>query len=333
MVVSPLSGKSYLFTFLQVVFVVLGSMHAARAEQTPYRIGLVSPGSASSMAPRVEALKSGLRDHGYVEGQNITIEYRWGEGKDERVRGLVSDLMNLKVDMFLTHGVLATRAARDASATIPIVCFDCGDLVATSLVESLSRPGGNITGVTLIHPDMSGKRLELLKEMIPGLARVAVLYNAGNPVAEPELRSTQDAARALKLHLQSVGVKDPSEIELAVTSMTGERADALIVLSDAAFLGRQRQIAELVAANRLPTIFWTGDYAKVGGLVGYGPDGVAIARRAASYVDKILKGAKPRDLPIEHPIKFELVFNLKAANALGLTIPPALLGRADDVIE
>jgi putative ABC transport system substrate-binding protein len=285
------------------------------------------------MAPRVEALKSGLLDHGYIEGQNITIEYRWGDGKDERVSGLVSDLMNLKVDMFLTHGVLATRAARDASATIPIVCFDCGDLVATSLVESLSRPGGNITGVTLIHPDMSGKRLELLKEMIPGLARVAVLYNSGNPVAEPELRSTQEAARTLKLDLQSIGVKDPGAVERAVTSMTRERADALIVLSDAAFLGRRRQIAELVAANRLPTIFWTGDYAKVGGLVGYGPDGVAIARRAARYVDKILKGAKPRDLPIEQPTKFELVINLKTARHLGLTVPPSLLARADEVIE
>jgi putative ABC transport system substrate-binding protein len=285
------------------------------------------------MASRVEALKNGLRDLGYIEGQNITMEYRWGDGKDERVPGLVSDLMNLKVDMFLTHGVLATRAARDASATIPIVCFDCGDLVATSLVESLSRPGGNITGVTLIHPETSGKRLELLKEMIPGLARVAVLYNSGNPVAEPELRSTQDAARMLRLDLQSVGVKGPSAIEDAVTSMTRERADALIVLSDAAFLGRRRQIAELVATNRLPTIFWTGEYAKAGGLVGYGPDGVAIARRAASYVDKILKGTKPRDLPIEQPTKFELIFNLKAAHALGLTIPPALLARADEAIE
>jgi putative ABC transport system substrate-binding protein len=308
-------------------------MLAAQAEQIPYRIGLVSPGSASSMASRVEALKNGLRDLGYIEGQNITMEYRWGDGKDERVPGLVSDLMNLKVDMFLTHGVLATRAARDASATIPIVCFDCGDLVATSLVESLSRPGGNITGVTLIHPETSGKRLELLKEMIPGLARVAVLYNSGNPVAEPELRSTQDAARMLRLDLQSVGVKGPSAIEDAVTSMTRERADALIVLSDAAFLGRRRQIAELVATNRLPTIFWTGEYAKAGGLVGYGPDGVAIARRAASYVDKILKGTKPRDLPIEQPTKFELIFNLKAAHALGLTIPPALLARADEAIE
>jgi putative ABC transport system substrate-binding protein len=316
----------------QVILVILWSVQA-QAEQAPYRIGLVSPGSASSMAPRVEALKNGLRDHGYLEGQNITIEYRWGDGNDERMPRLVSDLMNLKVNMFLTHGVLATRAARDASATIPIVCFDCGDLVATSLVESLSRPGGNITGVTLIHPDMSGTRLELLKEMIPGLARVAVLYNSGNPVAEPELRSTQDAARTLKLHLEPIGVHDPNAVERAVTSMTPRRADALIVLSDAAFLGRRRQIAELVAANRLPTIFWTGDYAKVGGLVGYGPDGVAIARRAASYVDKILKGAKPRDLPIEQPIKFELVINLKTAMALGLDVPQTLLARADEVIE
>ena len=317
----------------QVILLVFGSMYAAQAEQTRYRIGLVSPGSASSMAPRLEALKNGLRDHGYVEGRNITIEYRWGDGKDERVPGLVSDLMDLKIDMFLTHGVLATRTARNASATIPIVCFDCGDLVATGLVESLSRPGANITGVTLIHPEMSGKRLELLKEMISGLARVAVLYNSANPVAEPELRSTQEAARKLKLRLQPVGVKDPSATEEAIMSMIRERAEAMVVLSDAAFLGRRRQIAEFVAANRLPTIFWTGEYAKEGGLVGYGPDGIALARRAAGYVDKIVKGAKPKDLPIEQPIKFELVFNLKAANALGLTIPPTLLTRADEVIE
>jgi putative ABC transport system substrate-binding protein len=180
---------------------------------------------------------------------------------------------------------------------------------------------------------MSGKRLELLKEMIPGLARLAVLYNSRNPVAEPERRSTQDAARALGFDLQSVGVNDPSEIEHAVTSITRDRADALIVLSDAAFLGRQRQIAELTSANRLPTIFWTGDYAKAGGLVGYGPDGFASARRAASYVDKILKGAKPGDLPVEQPTKFELVINLKAAKELGLTVPQSLLVRADEVIE
>jgi putative ABC transport system substrate-binding protein len=319
---------------LQVMLLLFASVQSAQAEQVPpYRIGLISPGSASSMASRVEALKNGLRDHGYVEGQNVTIEYRWGDGSDERVPGLVSDLMDLKVGMFLTHGVLATRAVRDASTTIPIVCFDCGDLVATGLVKSLSRPGGNITGVTLIHPEMSGKRLELLKEMIPGVARLAVLYNSGNPVAEPELRSTQGAARSLNLHLQPISVKDPSEVEGAVASMTRDSADALIVLSDAALLGRRRQIAELVAANRLPTMFWTGDYAKAGGLVGYGPDGFASARQAASYVDKILKGAKPEDLPIEQPTKFELVINLKAAQALGIVIPPALLIRADEVIE
>ena len=319
---------------LWVMLLLIASVHSAQPEQAPpYRIGLISPGSASSMASRVEALKNGLRDLGYIEGQNIAIEYRWGDGDDERVSGLVSDLMKAKIGIFLTHGVRATLVARDASATIPIVCFDCGDLVSTGVVESLSRPGGNITGVTLIHPEMSGKRLELLKEMIPGLARLAVLYNSGNPVAEPELRSTQDAARLLNLHLQSVGVKDLREVEDALASMMRERADALIVLSDAAFLGRRGRIAELVAANRLPTIFWIGDYPKAGGLVGYGPDGFASARRAASYVDKVLKGTKPADLPIEQPTKFELVINLKTAKALGLTVPHSLLQRADEVIE
>jgi putative tryptophan/tyrosine transport system substrate-binding protein len=316
----------------QVGAVFLASAHFAKAEE-PRRIGLVSPSSSSAMALRVEAFRQGLREFGYIEGQNITIEYRWGEGQDDRLANLVSQLVALNVDILATHGVLATTVARNASAKIPIVCFDCGDLVSTGVVESLARPGGNITGVTLMHPETSGKRLELLKEIVPRLTRVAILYNSGNPVSQPELESTQAAGHLLRLQLQSIGVKDPSELESAFSSMNSERADALIVLSDAMFLGRRKQIADLAATNRMPAIFWTGDYPKVGGLIGYGPDGLALARRAASYANKILKGTKPGDLPIEQPTKFELVINLNTAKALGLNIPVALQQRADELIE
>jgi len=312
--------------------VFLAAADVAEAQE-PYRIGLVSPSSASSMASRVEAFRQGLRELGYIEGQNIAIEYRWGDGNEERLAELVSQLMKLNVGMLATHGVLATTVARHASARIPIVCFDCGDLVSTGVIESLARPGGNITGVTLIHPETSGKRLELLKEIVPRLTRLAILYNSANPVSVPELKSTQAAGRLLSLQLLSIGANNPSELESAFSSISRERADALIVLSDAMFLGQRVQIANLAASNHLPTIFWTGDYAKAGGLIGYGPDGVALARRAASHVYRILKGAKAGDLPVEQPTKFELVINLRTAKALGLTIPASVLARADDVIQ
>ncbi|MBI3706665.1 MAG: ABC transporter substrate-binding protein [Proteobacteria bacterium] len=313
---------------------ILAFAHSAGAQQAKvYRIGFLSVASSSPMLPRVEEFRRGLRELGYVEGQNIAIEYRWGEGIDERLTGLAAELVRLKVDIMVVHGVVATLAARQATTTIPIVCFACGDAVSTGLVESLARPGGNVTGQTLLAPEAIGKRLELLKEVIPGLTRVAVLLNSSNPVSGPELRETETAARSLGLQLQSLSVTDPRGFESAFSSMNSARADALIVLSDAMFFGQRGQIADLATANRLPAISWFGDFAKSGGLMSYGPDVLAMARRAATYVDKIRNGAKPADLPIEQPTRFEFMINLKTAKALGITIPPTLLVRADEVIE
>ena len=317
-----------------LAFGILVTPLAAEAQPARvYRIGFLSVASSSPMAPRVEAFRQGLRELGYVEGQNINIEYRWAEGKHERLTGLAAELVSLKVGIMVVHGTAAVLAARQASTTIPVLCFACGDLVGTGLVASLARPDGNITGLTLITPEVSGKRLELLKEIVPGLTRVAVLFNPGNPVSGPELRETEAAARSLGLQLQALGVKDPDEFDSAFSSMRRERADAVIVLSDAMFYGRRRHIADLAAANRLPAISFTGEFAASGGLMAYGPDVFALARRAATYVDKILKGAKPADLPVEQPTKFELVVNLKTAKALGLTIPQSVLIRADYVIQ
>lgn len=322
--------KKYLAIILSSVLSLAASQ--ALGQPKMRRIGLISPGSPTSMAPRTEALRKGLHDLGYTE-TDIAIEYRWGEGKDHLIPQLVSELLKSGVSVVLTHGVLATRATRNASSDIPIVCFDCGDLVAANLVHSLAKPGGNVTGVTLVHPEMTGKRLELLKEFVPGLARVGLLYNATNPVAQPELRLSLEAANILGLQVIPVGITDPGDIEAVLTKTLDGRVEGMMVLSDAALLGRQKEIARVAAALRLPTILWTGDYARIGGLVGYGPDGVALAYRAATYVDKILKGARPMDLPVEEPTTFNLVINATAARALGLVITPALALRADEIVD
>jgi len=320
---------------IRIIPTALAILAAAQlAEAQPakvHRLGFLTIASASALAPRIEAFKRGLRELGYFEGQNISVEYRWAEGKEERLPGFAAELVRLKVDVLVTHGNVATIASRQASNTIPIVCASCGD--PTGLVTSLARPGGNITGLTILAPEATGKRLELLKEIVPGLTRLAVLRNPGNPVSGPELKETQAAARALGLQFQSLGVRDPDGFGSAFSSMKTGRADALIVLSDAMFFGRRRQIAELALTHRLPAIAFSAEFAESGGLMGYGPNLVELFRRAPIYVDKILKGAKPGDLPIEQPTKFELTVNLKTAKALGLTIPQSLLLRADKVIE
>jgi len=321
-------------SFITLALALLAAPLAAEAQQAGgHRIGFISSASSSVMAARDEAFRQGLRALGYVVGQNITIEYRWADGKNERLPGFAGELVNLKLDIIVTHGVVATRAVKQASTTIPIVIAAADDPLAAGLVPSLARPGGNITGLSLMTPDLTEKRLQLLKEILPGRTRVAVFWNSGNPVAEPELRKAESAARSLGLQLQSLGVKDPREFASAFSSMKTERAGALFVLPDAMFFGQRNEIVDLAASNRLPLVAHLREFADAGGLMTYGPNVVDVHRRAATYVDKILKGAKPGDLPIEQPTRFELVINMKTAKALGLTIPPSVLLRADEVIE
>jgi putative ABC transport system substrate-binding protein len=319
---------------IAIAVAILTFTHPVGAEQARvYRIGFISPASSSAMAARDEAFRQGLRALGYIVGQNITIEYRWADGKNERLPGFAAELVNLKLDIIVTHGGEATRAVQQVSTTIPIVIAAADDPLASGLVASLARPGGNITGLSILTPDLTGKRLELLRAILPGLIRVAVLWNPGNPISEPELRKAEVAAPSLGLQLQSLAVRDPRDFASAFSSMKRERADALFLLSDAMFFGRRKEIVDLAASNRLPLVAHLREFADAGGLMTYGPNVLELHRRAATYVDKILKGAKPADLPVEQPTKFDLVINLKAARALGITVPASFLGRADHVIE
>jgi len=318
--------------FLIAVFGPVLFNEADAQEAKLFRIGFLSPAASASMAVRVERFKRGLEDFGYIDGKNTIMEYRWAEGVEDRLNGLASELAP-KVDLIVAHWTQAARAAQQASATKPIVCFGCGDAVSIGLVASLARPGGNITGQTTLAPEATGKRVELIKEAVPGISRLAVLWNARNPVSGPELRETEEAARLAGLRLQSVSVAKPDEFREAFHSMRTENAEAVIVLSDAMFFGSRKQIAELAIAEHLPAVFWNNEFAKSGILLSYGPDIDLLAQRAAIYVDKILKGGKPADLPLEQPTKFEFVLNLKTAKALGFTLSPALLARADELIE
>jgi putative ABC transport system substrate-binding protein len=305
---------------------------AQQAAKVP-RLGLLIPGSSSAFAPRIEAFRHGLRDLGYVEGRNITIEYRFAEGQYDRLPELVAELIRLHVDIMVTDGEEAILAAQHATTTIPIVMAVSSDPVGIGFVASLARPGGNITGLSFMLTEVSGKRLELLQEAVPKLSHVAVLWNPTNPNSTLGFKETQTAAHALGLPLQSLEVRGPDEFDQAFAAMTREHADALVVLSNPLFFGHRRQLAELAVKHRLPAIFLFREYVEAGGLMAYGANLNAMYRRAAYYVDRILKGTKPADLPVEQPVKFELVINLKTAQALDLTIPPTLLFQADEVIK
>jgi putative ABC transport system substrate-binding protein len=305
---------------------------AAQSPVKAARIGVLAGVTASTHAVREEAFRQGLKELGYVEGRNIMIEYRYAEGRPERLPALAAELVRLKVDLILTTGDQGVRAAKQASQTIPIVVALTGDLVGPGYVASLARPGGNITGLTSFS-ELSAKRLELLKTAFPKVSRVAILWNPNNAANVAGFKESEVAARALKIQLLPVDVRRADDFEGAFPAALRARADALIAVGDAVLLTHRARIADFAAKNRLPAMYANQDYMDAGGLMFYGPNVADMFRRAATYVDKILKGAKPGDLPVEQPTKFEFVINLKTAKALGLTIPQPILFRADRVIE
>jgi putative ABC transport system substrate-binding protein len=311
----------------------LGTATAQPPQKVP-RVGYLSPFSPSDPIRQrlLEAFRQGLRELGYVDGQNIAIESRWAEAQYERYPTLVADLVSSKVDVIVATSGAATRAAQQASRTIPIVMLHVNDPVGSGLVASLARPGGNITGLTTMDPDLVGKQLQLLTEVVPKVSRVALLRHPDNPATAAQLREAEAAARVLGVRLQILEARNPQEIDRAFTALTRERAGALLIIADALFGNQRRQIAELAVKRRLPSIF-SGAYAEAGGLMSYGANFLDLERRAATFVDKILKGAKPADLPVAQPTKFDLVINMKTAKAIGLTIPQPLLQRADQIID
>ncbi len=309
-----------------------GAVRAQAPAKVP-RIGLLSPWFPSDTALWYQAFRLGLRDRGWVEGKNISIDYRYAEGRSDRLSDLAANLVRLKVDVIVVAVTPDALAAQKATRTIPIVMASAGDPVATGLVESLARPGGNVTGLSQLNQELAGKRLELLKEMVPKLSRVAVLWNPQGVASTLNWKEIQLPARQLGVQLHSLEVRSPNEFDKAFEDATRARAGALFIAGDPVFTANLKRIAGLAAKSRLPSIFQFSEYANFGGLVAYGPDRSDMYRRAATFVDKILKGAKPGDLPVEQPTKFELVINMKTAKALGIKIPNSILVQATRVIE
>jgi putative tryptophan/tyrosine transport system substrate-binding protein len=312
---------------------LLATPLAVRAQQVGkvYRIGILEPIPAARNAANLDALRKGLRDLGYVEGRNLVIEYRSADGRAERFPDLASELVRLKVDLIVTRGTPAARAAKKATETIPTVMATMGDPHA--IVASFAHPGGNITGVTTFSTELTAKRIQLLKELVPRLSRVALLHNMGNPAAPPEWEETKTAARSLGLKAELLDVRNEGNLGRAFELAVRRHVDALVIGADGLTQMHQHMIVDFVARNRLPSACPARDFVEAGGLIAYAVNYPDIYFRFASFIDKIFKGAKPADLPVEQPTKFELVINLKTAKALGLTIPPSLLLRADEVIE
>ena len=296
-----------------------------------YRIGYIR--GEKPPEDDINGFRQGLRERGYVEGKNIVVEYRWGNGNEEKLRSLVSELIELKLDLIVTSAPAATQVAKDATKTIPIVMVLVADPVGYGIVNSYAHPGGNITGFAFLLPEISGKRLELLKEAIPKLGRVTVLWNAANPYKEGDLKEVQLVANALKIAVQRVPVHGANDFDRALSAAMKNRPDGLITLDDPFTIAHSKQIVDLAAKHRLPAVYAVKPFVDAGGLMYYGPDRFDQNRRAGALVDKILKGTNPADIPVERPIKFELVVNMKTAKALGIKIPDVILLRADKVIE
>ena len=305
-------------------------------QQTPtmIRVGFLVNGSRSSNLARIEAFRQGLSELGYVEGHSIVIEYRYGEGKTQRFPALVTELVQRNVAVIVVGGATATQAAKQVTTRIPLVMTNVTDPVGLGLVASLARPGGNLTGVSNLAPELGGKRLERLQETVPQLTRVAVLGDPSSPSHAPGWRETERAAQLLGVQVQSVEVREPKpDFAGAFATITRYRADALVTLSQPLILVYRKQIVDFTATRRMPAIFHTREFVEAGGLMSYGANVPDLYRRAATFVDKILKGANPADLPVEQPAKFDMIINLKTAKTLGLTIPPGVLARADEVIQ
>jgi ABC-type uncharacterized transport system substrate-binding protein len=318
---------------LAVILAICGARAEAQQPTKVPRIGILIAPSASSFSARVEAFRRRLRELGYVEGKNIVIEYRYAEGKVERIPDLAAELVRLKVDVIVTSGGERTiLAAKKASATIPIVFGAAADPVGSGLVSSLARPGGNITGLSQMSPDLDGKRLELLKEAFPKVARVAFLWQPGWR-GNLALTDMEAAAKALGLKLQSLEVRSLDDFDSAFARAKRDGAQALITTAGGIISTQQRQVLDFAAKNRLPAIYHNSEFVEAGGLMSYGPSQTDLFRRAADFVDRILKGTKPADIPVEQPTKFEFAINLKAAKQIGVTIPPKVLGQADRVIK
>jgi putative ABC transport system substrate-binding protein len=309
-----------------------GAVAQAQQPRKIPQIGYLNGGFLSAIAGRIEAFRQGLRELNYVEGKNIVIDWLSAEGKGDRLTELAAELVRRKVDVIVTSGGSPTRAAKAATSTIPIVMTNEGDPVGAGLVASLARPGGNITGLSTFAPELSGKRLEILREVVPKLSRVAVLGTRGTP-SSPVLRELEAVAKAFGVKLQYLDVQNPKDIETAFRAASKGRADAVLTVGNPILASQRTQIAELAVKNRLPAMYHQSFYVESGGLMFYGVNQLDLDRRAATYVDKILKGAKPAELPVEQPMKFEFIINLQAAKKIGLTIPPNVLVRANRVIR
>jgi putative tryptophan/tyrosine transport system substrate-binding protein len=325
--------KRLALSVIVFVLVVAGAVAEAQQPTKIPRIGVLGATPLSANLARIKALREGLGELGYVEGKNIAIEWRFLEGKVDRLPALAAELTHLKVDVLVAFGPTSTHAAKEATNTIPIVMAQVNDPIAAGFVASLARPGGNITGLSIMAPELSGKQLELLKEIVPKLSRVAIFGTSTQPGNAQSVKEAELAAKTLGLELQYLDVVDPEDVDAAFRNAVSKRAHAIIFLQSPVFSSRRKALAELAVKNRLPAMYPQTDYMDAGGLMFYGPSTSDLFHRAATYVDKILKGRTPADLPVEQPTKFEFIINLKAAKQIGLTIPPNVLARADRVLK